>query len=92
MGREPEHALFFLRMLLQVHHRVEQGPHLKAVGADNAALGHVAVLDVEGPGGAGGQDVAGVPALNAAVEGYQPGGAVGHIGHHVFGINFPVVD
>ena len=36
-------------MFLQIHYRIDQRGHLKAVGTDNPALGHVAVLDRTSP-------------------------------------------
>ena len=79
-------------MQLEIHNGVLQRLHLKAVGADDAALGDVAVLNVERARGAGGEHVAGVPALDARVQGNEAGRNVRHVIDRVLRVDLVVVD
>ena len=47
---------------------------------------------MERPGSTSGQNVTGVPALDAAVKGNQPGRPVGHVADGVLGINLAVMN
>ena len=77
-------------MFLQIHYGVNQGRHLKAVRAIDAALGYIAVLNVGSARSTGGQNITCIPALDAAMQGYQSGRAVGHIVNDVLGVHFAV--
>ena len=46
---------------------------------------------MEGARGSRGEHVAGIPALDAAVQGYQAGRAVGHVIYRISGVHLAVV-
>ena len=79
-------------MLFQVNDRVHKRCHLKSVRSLDAAFRYVAVLNVECSRCSGGKDVSGVPALDAAVQGYQTRRSVGHVCYCVVCMNFTVVN
>ena len=79
-------------MLFQVNDRIAQRRHIEAVGAADAAFCHVTLLDMEGSGRSGGENISGIPVLYAAVERDQLCRLAGHVADHVFGINFSVQD
>lgn len=64
----------------------------KPSGPTIRALGDVAVLNVERARGAGGEHVAGVPALDARVQGNEAGRNVRHVIDGVLRVDLAVVD
>ena len=79
-------------MLFQINDRVHKRCHLKSVWSLDAAFRDVAVLNVERARGAGGEHVAGVPALDARVQGNQAGGQMCHMIDRVLRVDLAVVD
>ena len=79
-------------MLFQVNDRVHKRCHLKSVRSLDAAFRYVAVLNVERARGAGGEHVAGVPALDARVQGNEAGRNVRHVIDGVLRVDLAVVD
>ena len=79
-------------MLFEVNDGVFERLHGKAVRTDDAALGHVAVLNVERARRTGREHVAGVPALDARVQGNELCGTVGHVCNNILCIDRSVED